>query len=98
MKSMPPGQGATKNNTLMQMSILLSEQGDMSFYDELQRMTLVLGYYQTMNVPLFLELSFKGFSDESPHAPIEIPEATRMWRLRINKIQARTDNNGGTML
>ena len=98
VKSMPPGQAATKNNTMMQMTILLSEQGDMSFYDELQRMTAVLGYHQTMNIPLFLELTFRGYSETSPMVPVAIPEATRIWRLRINKIGARTDNNGGTML
>lgn len=98
IKSLPPGQQNTKTNTLREMVITLSEQGDLTFYDELQRMTAILGYQQTMNVPLFLNLEFKGYSDSEPHVPIVIPEATRTWRLRINNIECRTDNQGATAI
>lgn len=98
IKSLPPGQQNTKTNTLREMTITLSEQGDLTFYDELQRMTALLGYKQTMNVPLFLELEFKGYSEDDPYEPTIIGDAGRQWRLRINNIECRTDNNGATAI
>lgn len=96
--STAPSQNSSKNSTVLKMNITLSEQGDMSFYDELQKISAMLGYNQVMNVPLFLALSFKGFKDNDNSKPIRDHDCNRLWRLRINNIKARADNNGGTMV
>lgn len=96
MTTIPAGLNGTKNSVLQQTTIQLSEQGSMTLFDELQAASLMLGYSQLMNVPLFLELTFVGFDSGRTNAPTHVPGTTKLWRLHINKVNTRLENTGAT--
>lgn len=97
MTSIPPGTHATKNSTMLYTVITMSESGSMTFFDDLHAASLMLGYSKLIDIPLFLEIGFKGFDQYATNEPVTIPGSTRTWGLRINKIETRIDGAGTTV-
>lgn len=98
MTTTAPCTNSTKNSTLLRANITMSEQGSMTFYDDLQAASVLLGYSQLMDVPMFLELTFVGYDRYGENQPTVIPGTTRLWRIRFNKIDSRFDNTGATTI
>lgn len=98
IKTVAPGTYNTKNSTLQQVKLTMSENGSMRFFDDLQAASFMLGYTTVMDIPLFLELSFKGYDRENGNQPVTIPNTSKIWRVRFNKIDTRLENTGGTSI
>lgn len=72
----------------------ISENNSMSLYDTFVILSNKLGYKKFGDVPLVLELKFIGYKDGAPEV---VPNITRKWAVRINKILAQASQTGSVM-
>lgn len=92
--AVPASPGLTTCYSSNTYEIGITENNSMSLYDTLIILSNKLGYKKFGDVPLILELKFIGFKDGQPTV---IPNITRKWSVRINKVLAQASQTGSVM-
>lgn len=93
---LPPGSNMSKNSTFTDITVKLSETGNMKLYDDLQIMSQRLGYGKFAELPMYLEIKFVGYNNGKDHMPKEVPGCTKVWLLRFCSSSCSVENGGST--
>lgn len=82
----------TKNTVSSIFKVQIVENHGISLIDKLFQAASQLSIKNIMNIPMLLELSFKGYTTDG--IPQEVPIAKRSWRLQLMDMPTKLDITG----